>query len=239
MKMPQKLYDLTFNKRSSLWKNYDDSMERGRELNKLSENLDSSGSADSISSLTADKNNIPDELTQSVRELQSELNNIDNAQKQIKANESKIAYIKETADKITITLIIIGIIAVAILFYVVKNNPSIKTWFEMQGEAPTVESLPDDRSTAQIPHTTETRASEEPTEPPKTEPLIKYTLTVRSNVRNDIVFIDGKNYGSTRVDVELPAGTYTVRVEKTGYSSEEKQIELEKALTLRFDLQRI
>ena len=51
-------------------------------------------------------------------------------------------------------------------------------------------------------------------------------LTVRSNVYDDTVYIDGKRRGSTRLDVDLEAGWHTVRVEKAGYAPYEEQIEL-------------
>ncbi len=51
-------------------------------------------------------------------------------------------------------------------------------------------------------------------------------LTVRSNVHGDMVYIDGRKMGSTRLDVELPPGVHTVRVEKPGYFPEEETLEL-------------
>lgn len=62
-----------------------------------------------------------------------------------------------------------------------------------------------------------------------TEPVAqpqKVTLTVRSNVTGDTVYINDKNMGSTRLIKEFEPGTYTVRVEKKGYKSYEKKIEL-------------
>jgi beta-lactam-binding protein with PASTA domain len=51
-------------------------------------------------------------------------------------------------------------------------------------------------------------------------------LTVRSNVSNDRVYIDGAHEGSTRVDKQMAPGTYTVRVEKEGYKTFEERTEL-------------
>jgi formylglycine-generating enzyme required for sulfatase activity len=56
------------------------------------------------------------------------------------------------------------------------------------------------------------------------EPSAK--LTVRSNVRGDTVFIDGERHGPTRLELELPAGSHLVRVEKEGYEPFEERVEL-------------
>jgi hypothetical protein len=62
----------------------------------------------------------------------------------------------------------------------------------------------------------------------RSDALIGPLLTIRSNVRNDMVFIDGKECGPTRLDKILPTGKHTIRVEKKGYTSFEKQIDLQK-----------
>jgi PEGA domain. len=41
-------------------------------------------------------------------------------------------------------------------------------------------------------------------------------LTIRSNVRNDNVFIDGTKKGSTRIDEKLSIGKHTISVRKKG-----------------------
>ncbi len=73
--------------------------------------------------------------------------------------------------------------------------------------------------------------------PPETGSI----LTVRSNVHDDRVFIDGQAHGSTRVDVELAPGLHTVVVEKDGYEHWEKQVNLKpgKNVTLRAKLARV
>jgi|GEM_PF-3553538 len=58
------------------------------------------------------------------------------------------------------------------------------------------------------------------------------SLTVRSNVYGDRVYIDGVARGSTRLDVDLAPGVHAVRVEKDGYSSFEQQLRLEAGATV-------
>lgn len=64
---------------------------------------------------------------------------------------------------------------------------------------------------------------------PTSTPVQTVKLTVRSNVYDDSIFIDGQHYGSTRLDILMPAGSHTIRVEKSGYTSFEKRINLQQA----------
>ena len=72
-----------------------------------------------------------------------------------------------------------------------------------------------------IPETTNQEASE-----PTPQPEPKAVLTVRSNVYDDMVYIDGQAKGSTRLDLELEPGPHAVFVEKEGYQPYEQQVEL-------------
>jgi hypothetical protein len=65
------------------------------------------------------------------------------------------------------------------------------------------------------------------------------SLTIRSNVRGDRVYIDGKYKGSTRLDLDIPKGHHTIRIEKEGYKTYEEKIDLSNALTLRASLEKI
>ncbi len=51
-------------------------------------------------------------------------------------------------------------------------------------------------------------------------------LTVRSNVLGDQVYLDGIAKGPTRLDLELPPGEYSLRVEKPGYVPYESKVTL-------------
>jgi len=64
-------------------------------------------------------------------------------------------------------------------------------------------------------------------------------LTIRSNVFNDTVYIDDKKYGSTRIDIELPPGIHTIKVEKFGYIPFEKIINLYSDKTIKAELIRL
>ncbi|MBU6955726.1 PEGA domain-containing protein [Hahella sp. HN01] len=51
-------------------------------------------------------------------------------------------------------------------------------------------------------------------------------LFIRSNVANDNVLINGKPYGASAVEVELPAGEYEIEVSKEGYKTFRNKIDL-------------
>jgi formylglycine-generating enzyme required for sulfatase activity len=65
---------------------------------------------------------------------------------------------------------------------------------------------------------------------------VMYELTVRSNVVDDEVFIDGVSYGSTKLQVMLPAGEHDVEIVKRGYQSSRQSITLKEPTTLRLEL---
>ncbi|MCP4409703.1 MAG: SUMF1/EgtB/PvdO family nonheme iron enzyme, partial [Gammaproteobacteria bacterium] len=51
-------------------------------------------------------------------------------------------------------------------------------------------------------------------------------LTVRSNVNQDKVYVNGQYKGSTRLDLDLPPGEYRITVTKEGYGDWERRIDL-------------
>ncbi len=51
-------------------------------------------------------------------------------------------------------------------------------------------------------------------------------LVLRSNVVGDQVSVDGKNYGATRLDLELEPGTYDVVIRKNGYQPWQQTVKL-------------
>ncbi|BBN80282.1 NirV precursor [Pseudoalteromonas sp. A25] len=68
----------------------------------------------------------------------------------------------------------------------------------------------------------------------KTPAMIPVTL--RSNVYDDEVFINGVSYGSTKLSVKLPAGTYDVEIRKLGYKPYKKRMTIRKAQTINAKL---
>ncbi|WP_237738522.1 SUMF1/EgtB/PvdO family nonheme iron enzyme [Idiomarina xiamenensis] len=67
---------------------------------------------------------------------------------------------------------------------------------------------------------------------------VMHRLTVRSNVYDDEVFIDGVSYGSTPLEVMLPAGEHEVEIGKFGYESYVDQLLLKDATSVRAELSR-
>ncbi|MEJ6061504.1 SUMF1/EgtB/PvdO family nonheme iron enzyme [Aliivibrio salmonicida] len=61
-------------------------------------------------------------------------------------------------------------------------------------------------------------------------------ITIRSNRHEDNVTVNGVNYGSTPVDLMLPAGQHQVTVEKSGFEPYSRQMSLVKDMTLWADL---
>lgn len=57
-------------------------------------------------------------------------------------------------------------------------------------------------------------------------------ITIRSNRHEDTVTINGVNYGSSPVDVMLPAGQHQITVEKSGFEPYRNQVSLTKDMTI-------
>lgn len=67
---------------------------------------------------------------------------------------------------------------------------------------------------------------------------VMYELTVRSNVFDDEVFIDGVSYGSTKLQIMLPAGEHNIEIVKRGYEPYRQNIIVKEQITLKAELQR-
>lgn len=76
------------------------------------------------------------------------------------------------------------------------------------------------------------------TPPMATDESVMYELTVRSNVFDDEVFINGVSYGSTKLQVLLPSGEHDIEVVKRGYEPNRQKITLSESKTLKVDLTR-
>ena len=62
---------------------------------------------------------------------------------------------------------------------------------------------------------------DQPLRPPA---LDKTVIVIRSNVSDDVAFVDGRRLGPTPQSVEVEPGTYLVRVEKEGYQAVEERV---------------
>ncbi|WP_404341249.1 SUMF1/EgtB/PvdO family nonheme iron enzyme [Pseudoalteromonas mariniglutinosa] len=64
----------------------------------------------------------------------------------------------------------------------------------------------------------------------------KVELTLRSNVYDDEVFIDGVSFGSTKLVTALPTGFYDIEIRKRGYKSYQARLDLRKPQTINAKL---
>ena len=67
---------------------------------------------------------------------------------------------------------------------------------------------------------------------------LMHELTIRSNVFDDEVFINGVSYGSTKLNTMLPAGEHSVEVVKLGYQPYVEKIALTENRTVRVNLKK-
>ncbi|MBQ4849538.1 formylglycine-generating enzyme family protein [Pseudoalteromonas sp. MMG012] len=58
------------------------------------------------------------------------------------------------------------------------------------------------------------------------------SVTLRSNVYDDEVFINGVSYGSTKLTVKVPKGIHDIEVRKLGYQPYKAQVNIRKAQTI-------
>ncbi|TYC58191.1 PEGA domain-containing protein [Marinobacter sp. BW6] len=68
---------------------------------------------------------------------------------------------------------------------------------------------------------------EEPAKQPKSQQPTQALLVLRSNVVGDQVTINGKEYGATRLDLELDPGRYDVTISKPGFKPWNRTVALE------------
>lgn len=67
---------------------------------------------------------------------------------------------------------------------------------------------------------------------------VMHQTTIRSNVYDDEVFIDGVSYGSTPLEVMLSAGEHDIVVSKHGYDGHSQHVRIREASTIHFELLR-
>ncbi|MDX1757150.1 MAG: PEGA domain-containing protein [Marinobacter sp.] len=85
-----------------------------------------------------------------------------------------------------------------------------------------------------------TVAVDEPEPEPAPAPPTTGQLTLRSNVHDDVVTINGEHYGPTRLDLSLKPGRYEVEISKPGFRNWSRSITLEAgdSLTLMGQLEK-
>ena len=71
------------------------------------------------------------------------------------------------------------------------------------------------------------------------QPVKGISLTIRSNVDDDNVYVDGVYRGSTRLVLELSKGRHAISIRKSGYESFDKIIDLTDTLTIKGNLEKI
>ena len=91
-------------------------------------------------------------------------------------------------------------------------------------------------TTSSAPAVAETKPERKDAPEPKP---VTAQLTLRSNVENDSVEINGKTYGPTRLDLEFAPGNYDIVINKEGYKSWSQTVRLSAGddLTLRGKLE--
>jgi len=61
-------------------------------------------------------------------------------------------------------------------------------------------------------------------------------LTLRSNVYDDEVFINGVSYGSTKLNLQIPVGMHEIEVRKLGYEPYKTRVNIRRAQTIHAQL---
>lgn len=69
------------------------------------------------------------------------------------------------------------------------------------------------------------------TNAPKKPPITTGKLTIKSNVHNDTVLVNGKPYGPTMLELDLTPGNYTIEVAKNGYNSWSTQVYVRRGMS--------
>lgn len=118
------------------------------------------------------------------------------------------------------------------------GNYGVKLAVELRGQLPQSQACTllgvDMRYCATEQRPGELQAGDEET----VDSSVMHPLTIRSNVYDDEVIIDGVSYGSTPIEVMLPGGEHEVEVLKYGYSAYAEKISLKDAMSIRAELEK-
>ncbi|MBU3005058.1 SUMF1/EgtB/PvdO family nonheme iron enzyme [Paraglaciecola arctica] len=123
-----------------------------------------------------------------------------------------------------------------------QGNFNVKMNLELQGNLKRSEGCEllglDRRYCVNFKGNENAKATKVKVSPMATDESVMYELTVRSNVFDDEVFIDGVSYGSTKLQVMLPSGEHDIEVVKRGYESSRQKVSLSESQTLKVELDR-
>ena len=123
-----------------------------------------------------------------------------------------------------------------------QGNFNVKMNLELQGNLKRAEGCTlldlDRRYCVMNASATEQEEATVVSAPISTDESVMFELTVRSNVFDDEVFVDGVSYGSTKLEIMLPSGEHDVEVVKRGYESSRQTVVLNESQTLKVELER-
>lgn len=118
-----------------------------------------------------------------------------------------------------------------------QGNYGVKMGVELRGQLPQSQActlLDVDVRYCAVKRT----AGNEPVADAPVDSSVMHPLTIRSNVYDDEVMIDGVSYGSTPIEVMLPGGEHEVEIIKYGYSAFNQIVNLKDAQVIRAELEK-
>ena len=118
-----------------------------------------------------------------------------------------------------------------------QGNYGVKMGVELRGQLPQSQActlLDIDVRYCAVKRT----ASNEPAADEPVDSSVMHPLSIRSNVYDDEVMIDGVSYGSTPIEVMLPGGEHEVEVIKYGYTAFNQTLNLKDAQVIRAELEK-
>ena len=118
-----------------------------------------------------------------------------------------------------------------------QGNYGVKMGVELRGQLPQSQActlLDIDVRYCAVKRT----ASNEPVAYEPVDSSVMHPLTIRSNVYDDEVMIDGVSYGSTPIEVMLPGGEHEVEIIKYGYTAFNQTLNLKDAQVIRAELEK-
>ncbi|MAK71251.1 MAG: sulfatase modifying factor 1 [Idiomarinaceae bacterium] len=118
-----------------------------------------------------------------------------------------------------------------------QGNYGVKMGVELRGQLPQSQActlLDVDVRYCAVKRT----AGNEPVAYAPVDSSVMHPLTIRSNVYDDEVMIDGVSYGSTPIEVMLPGGEHEVEIIKYGYSAFNQTVNLKDAQVIRAELEK-